>query len=561
MTNELTILEETSENKNKFHPLQYWISPSLSGKDYQISSYVNQIQPGLKRAKTYGESKTLHIGSIDDVLEQINSNIYYISYQMLEDAALTYKIDHFQVSECFRQCLSLCLKGLCFAASSSYNKQEFTNIVEKVALLGGEFVSINDANIINVYITNIPLIPTSISLLKRNDLKIVKFEWVEECFKQVERISFDDYIIRKFESLSISSSNIEPNQSKQLKEKVLNGGGTWNETLDNSVSFLIASNFSSTPKVKLALQMSVPIVDPKWVYAQSKNLCSIDPYILNFWILNGYKQSALFSGNTFAIHVDCEDRNCVIEAIKAHSGSFSTTPDFLIVPHFFQTTIDKICVTVSWIWLCIKEKKIINPDSSILYRPFPYQKVSSKLKNYVVVLYKIDNESTRFEISECLRTLGVIVHYKVSSKANVIVVYKKDDSIIKAANRYRIQLVSFNWVIKLINTGKLPSFDNYLIESEKDVAIKTIFNGIKSKKKVSELPNDQFIFSQTNNDDNILTQEINLNAFSDDDNDEDDKNNPSFDVKYESTTSKKQSIKKSKYNNDPLLEILSKSDL
>lgn len=556
MTNELTILEETKENKNKFHPLQYWISPLLSGEDYQISFYVNQIQPGLRRTKVYGEPKTLHIGTYNDVLEQSNSNLYYISLQMLEDAALTYKLTHFQISECFRQCLSLCLKGLCFAASNSFDKQEFANIVEKVSLLGGKFVSINEVNKINAFITNVPLLPPSITFV-RQDIKFIKSEWVEECFKQIERLEFDDYIIQNFESLSISSSDLEPYQSKQLKEKVLKGNGIWKETLDSSVTFLIASHFSSTPKVKLALQMSVPIVNPKWIYSQSRNFCSIKPYIMNFWVLPDYQKSMLFSEKTFAIHVDCEDRNCVIEAIKAHSGSFSTTPDYLIVPHFFQTALDKKCVTVSWIWFCITEKKIISPESSILYRPFPYQKVSSKLKGFVVVLYKIENESTRYEISECLRTLGIIVHYKASSKANVIVVNEADDKIINAAKRYKTQIVSFSWVIKLVNTGKLPSFNNYLVETQKDIALKTIYKGIKNKKS-SELPNDQFPLSQfNNNESNILTQEMSLNVFSDDD-DNDDHNMPSVDITYETTAFTR---KKNKYNNDPLLEILSKCDL
>ena len=50
---------------------------------------------------------------------------------------------------------------------------------------------------------------------------------------------------------------------------------------------------------------------------------------------------------------------------------------------------------------------------------------------------------------------------------------------------------------------------------------------------------------------------MSLNVFSDDD-DNDDHNMPSVDITYETTAFTR---KKNKYNNDPLLEILSKCDL
>lgn len=559
MTNELTILEETNENKDKYHPLQYWISPSLMNKEYKISLLINQIQPRLRRTKVFGDSKTLHIGTLDEVFEKINSNLYFISYQVLKDAVETFKLTHFQISDPSRQCLSLCLNGLCCAASGSYEKDEFINIVKKVTLLGGKFVSANNSSDIDVFITNFPILPPSISYFTK-DLKIVTSDWINECFNQFERLSLENYSLKSFESLSISSSDLEPYQNRQLKNTILKGGGIWKESLDSSVTLLVASHFSSTPKVKLALQMSVPIINPKWINMQSKNFCSIHQYVMNFWVLNNFKPSTLFSNKNFAIHVDCEDRSCVIDAVKAHSGSFSPSPDYLIVPHFFQASNAARCVTSSWIWSCITEKKIIDPDSSILYRPFPYQKASSKLKGYVIVLYHIEDEAARYEISECIRALGAIVHYKISSMSNVVVSVKENDNLFNAAKKYKIQVLSFPWIIKLINTGKIPPIDNYVLQSKKDIAVKTIIRGIKKKDEAMELSKDQFIFSQDINNKNsnsIINQETNLSYFSDDEIEEN--TAPIIDVSYETTVSK---VKKRKYDDDdPLLEILSKCKL
>lgn len=554
---ELTIFEVTKENKNRFHPIRYWISLSLSEQESKVASLIERIQPGLQRTKQFGNQSTLHIGNVRDVLSHYNDDTYYITIQALSDLAQKYHYRHFQISHLSRKCISLCFRGLSIGASLSFTKDEIINIENKVTLLGGTFVSIKDSREIDVYITDLPIISSKMCLFS-DGFKIVNLNWLIDSFSRLSCMDYSEYSVGCFNSLRISSSDLDPSFHRQLKAAVVNGKGIWCENLDKSVDFLLASHLSSTQKVKIAMEMSTPIINPQWIYLQSKQPTPIEPFVLNFWCLQNFTPSALFSNLSFAIHIDCENRNSVIEAITAHSGRFTQDPDYVIVPPFYQSTKNSKFVTVSWIWECITQKQLIDRHSSIAFHPLPYQKPSSALKNYVVVLYHFRDSLTRYSISECLRALGVCVHYKISKMSSIVVYEKEDSDLVKNIHKFSLQAVPVQWILKLIQTGEIPPIKSYVPRNEKDLAIQSIRKGLKKQ------PSDIEKSRPSNKEDCVLpfddklsklfSDEFQLTQFSD--TEDVAPTSPTIRITYESPITK-HSKKRNDSADDPLLSLVS----
>ena len=541
---ELAIVAEKKDTFRRFHPVRYWISPSLSKKEKEISHYVDMIQRGTRRTFDFGGMRTLHIGSYADVVSNRGSQVFFISDNVLKELAIG-NFGHFQVSPQIPQCVSLCLNDLSFVASG-FERKKFTEIVESIVLLGGEFLPLSSVEKADVYITNCPILPPPVALFSQ-DLTIVTENWANECFAKREKVPFDEFLIKPFQGIVLSSSDLEITQSKKIKQIVVNGGGIWKNTLDETTSFLLSSKISSTPKIKLALDMSIPIVRLSWVEAQASNLTSIEPYVLNFWCLKDFKISTLFHNMSFSVHMKCDNRENLIDAIKANGGSFSTPSDYLIVPHLHNTSNGQKYVTSSWIWTCIVEKKIINPNSSVLYRPFPYTKISKKLNGFTVVLYKM-MDPLRYELTECLRSLGVVVHYRISDLAKVIVTIKDtDESLYATANKYNIKVVGVAWAQKLISTGKIPPIEEYILQNRNKEYIQKLCEKIcQSAKyyKKAKRKSDTSLEALSHDE---------LCYFSDD---EEINTSPRHEITYETTSSRKHRHK-TKTNNDPLFELIS----
>ena len=467
MRAELSIVRESDRSGPAFRPAKFYVSPSLLDQRASIGRTVNQIQRGVTYTDVFGGSKTLHILSAKECLACTNAAAYALTASCLDEIA-DLGLGHFGLSQSRRRLVSLCFHGLCFGAGK-YAREKLDDLASMVNLCGGEFVENSETEKMTHYVTDFPVIPRFISS-SRVDIEVVTSEWVCRCFREGR--------CRKVESpapfggLVFTSSDLESRESRELKQLVVSNGGSWHDAYDDSIQFLVSRRLAMTPKVKLALSAGVPIVKPDWIRAQVQCLVSPEDFTLNFWCFTK-ERSRLFAGKMFAIHVDCEQRDCVIEAVKANSGKFSDRPDFLIVPHFYQETSSIPAVTATWLWCCISEQRLVPRDSALVFSQFPFDKPSGDLKGYVVALYKM-NDSERYYLAEGLRCLGVTVHFRVSEYSNIVVAESLDDDLVRVAQRYDISVVRTTWAIALLKTGKLPSARAFIHESGKDRSIDKI---------------------------------------------------------------------------------------
>ncbi|KAH0793365.1 DNA topoisomerase 2-binding protein 1 [Histomonas meleagridis] len=462
---QLKICSDESDIKDKFIPSKYWISDSVKFDERRINFYIQTIQPNIKRTTIYGEPRTLHIGSVNEVVDAFGSKIFYVTPDVLKNA-VDLKLRHFQVSSKCPQCVSLSLISDSISASG-YSSKELSSIYCIVTLLGGKFFNVKEAYQTNIFITNNPILPPLISAFA-DQIPIVNKKWLETCFEKLEKVPFDNFYLPRFSSLEFVSSDLPSNQTKLLKRLVQEKCGKWSNTLNDSTTALVATRLSMTPKIKLALSLGIPIIKPQWIIEQSKCWTPIESYVLNFWCVKEMK-SSLFSGISFGLNISCEEIDSLIEAVQANSGEFTNDPKMFVVPHFYEIpNTDQVkYVTTTWVWSCISEQKLIPDTQSIVYHPFQFSFSNPDLNGIVVAMYNID-EQKRYELSEGLRLLGISVHFTVSKSSNFIVAEKLDDELEALGSKYNIPIVSVSWVYKLLENNCLPQTDMFLLTNKYD---------------------------------------------------------------------------------------------
>ena len=452
----LNIKQGSLSSSDKFRPISYWISPSITSSTDLVSGLIQRIDPNIKRTCYYGGVNTLHVGSTEDVISVFGHHIYYVSLKFLKEAA-EIGLKDFHISYKSPQCLSLILNSDNFVVDG-YKGNEKALIESKIRLLGGNL----NLELVNVFVSNNPILPTMISAFE-DQIEIVSKKWVENCFEKMERVEFKPFRLQRFNGLVFTASDLMPQKVKLLKKLVNERCGKWNDNLNDETSILIASKLGNTQKIKQALKYSIPIVKPEWIFKQSQAWTQIESYVLNFWCLKKIRTS-LFNGISFQIHEKCDEKALHL-AIEANSGSISDNPDFIIVDNLYIEDDDKNYVTTSWIWDCISKQKLIPKTSSIAYQPLHYLNPSNDFKGFAIAFYDI-NDDLRYELSECLRAIGISVHLRVSKTSNIIVSEKIDEELRDLNLKYGFEIVSTNWVYDLIKTNTLPPTYDYVLTKE-----------------------------------------------------------------------------------------------
>lgn len=455
---ELPIVQGCGGSQGLFSPTLYYISPSLEDQETSIQRNVAKIQRGLSHTDVFGGPKTLHIVTTRECVECDNPNLYLITSSCLAEI-VDLNLRNFVLHSKRKRLVSLCFHTLCFG-TGRYSADTIEKLARMINLCGGNVIDNQEIATMTHYITDFPLIPRFLSDAP-HDIEIVSSEWVTESFKHGECVA----LLRPlpFSDLVFTSSDLEAKESRELQQQITRNGGFWHKSYDDSIQFLISKRLAMTAKVKLALSAGVPIVKPDWIRAQTECFVSPEAFTLNFWCFT-QKKSSLFSGKTFAVHVECEDREILIEAIKANSGRFSDKPDILIVPHFLTEPNSTPSITATWIWCCIAEKRLVSVDSAAVFSPFPFEDPCGKFQGYVVALHQIPDPE-RYYTAEALRCLGMTVHFRVSEAAHVVVAEKFDETLSKVADKYTLNVVTPAWVVELLKTGQFPAMSQYRQDS------------------------------------------------------------------------------------------------
>lgn len=456
------VISNQSDVRDHFYPRKFWISPSLQSKSRLISNQVHRIQGNLILTSNFGDQCTLHIATTEEVLTQVGSEHYFVTEKILSDLS-NLEFSHFMVSSSSRQCISLCLRNVTIAYTG-FNEDASTIIKDKISLLGGKITVEDDVENASVLIANCPIYESVITDHALG-IPIVSYDWIDQCFQKLSFLEFKEYLLKQFSGLTFTSTDLEPSQQKLLKSIIKDGGGNWQDVLDDKVNFLIANSLTMTNKIRLAMKIGLPIVTPNWIFSQEKQFSYFQADLLNWWILPG-KTYPIFASIAFAIHKDCEYRDILIDLIEIHSGIMSNKPDIYIVPNFYQVPDKKKYVTPTWIWNCFSQKKVLELNECVCYTPFSFSKPIKKLHGMIIVLYRI-SEPLRSEIAECLRQNGACVYFSFSSKAKVIISFEESEKLSRLVDQLKIHVVKPVWVVDMMKSGKYKEPKNYLITHTK----------------------------------------------------------------------------------------------
>lgn len=439
------------------------------------------------------------------------------------------------------------LRGVRVAAGGCARAEE-AEIARCVAEMGGEFVAA--AQGADVFVTECPMLPQCV-LDAVGRVRVLRKEWVRDCFAAHTLLPFDEYALPRFSGMRVSTSDVEPRRAAELRETVEKGGGELRAGMDDKVTLLLAERLSMTPKIRLAVSSYVPVVRPEWVDEQRSGFADISQYVLNFWCVRDLK-SYLFDGVAFDVSGECSERELLVEAIEANSGEVRPGAEISVVPNFCGA--GKSCVTPVWVWNCISEQRIIPESESVIYRPFPFAAADNEFKGFVVVLYNL-NEKVKFELAEGLRILGCCVHLKISKTSKVVVAECMDDYLKKQMSAYHIPVVSVNWVYDAFESNGIPDYSSYLLIREEKIKSHRL---IDVEKKLIDIEKNGNFLSAKEKKNNDLPNFLSIDDLTNFSQDEKDGQHSSpLNITYETNRNVNNIELTEKFDQDPLLEVLS----
>lgn len=486
--------------KKKYHRCMrfstFYLSPSLTTNLDDIRNLIKHLSFHMTEVFTPSPD-TLQIGSLSEVIDSYESSRYIITETVLHDI-VTHQIPEFPlqihpIPVCQR--ISLCLSPL-WILCVGFNTDEIMDINRKVSLLGGTLTRDFSENV-TIVISHTNISPKVIKARKYN-LPIVSKQWLDDCFSEVQRIPLtkNDYLLPPFHGITFTSTDLVSKTRRELKKLAVNNGGTWSDVYDDSITYLVAEGLSNTKKIGIALCQGVPIVRPTYLRNPSK----FD--VINWWCMSNQKMP-LFDGFIFSIHKNCDNIDAIQEAIIAHSGEINKNATYLIVPHGFDTSkwmksnsgneseSKKFSglnfVTTDWLWACIENKKILPFDMSPLYQPLPFPCPIETAKNVTFYLSSSLNDESRKTAACLVRESGGFPVFKFTNNVQYTIAEKYNHELMKLEINQKVPVVSIEFVVQLLKTGKFPDPKLFQLGGkQKDAMMSKLCKIIMNKSKESE---------------------------------------------------------------------------
>ena len=455
-----------------FRPSRYWISGKVQYQLSQVRQLLLQISPGLFSITEFGDERTIHVGTVDEVVQFYGSNYYIVTPQYLEQI-IAKKMNHFYLYPTARQRISLCFYGL-HIAITGVDSQEFLNLYSKVVLNSGIPIHPSNLEQMDVFVST-KMLDKFVLKAVNEGKPIVSPDFITVSYATQKRVNIDDYRIHVFTGLTFCSSDLDDDVVKKVKNLAKLGKAVWSECLDSNVDFLIAERLTFTKKILISLQSNIPVLSTKWVEDSMVRPTSIHNYTFNFWIND--ESFDIFQDKVFTLHESLQNQGVLIEAIRASGGRFGPNPDFIIVPNFFEDRDPKMR-TQQWVLDSISERKMQDVNSSLAYVPFPhYVKKRAELKGVEFILYKLPKD-IKFKTIDILRAFGATVKLRISGKSEYIITLASDMKCANKQQRYGTKIYPPAWAAELAKTGQIPV--NFTQSSNKQLA--ELVNIIKNTK-------------------------------------------------------------------------------
>ncbi|EAX94886.1 hypothetical protein TVAG_370570 [Trichomonas vaginalis G3] len=438
-------------NEKEFRPQRYWISGNVQDQAVKIRNQLVTIQPGIFSTPDFGDVRNIHICSVDEVVSHFGTKIYMITPSYLNQL-IEKDIGGFNLTDKARQRISLYLYNMRIAITG-VESQEFISLHNKLILNGATPVHPSNISQMNMIASSKVLDKYVLNAISHG-ITAVSPDFISMSYLLQKDIPVNDYILKNFTNITVTTSDLDPSTNKNLKALVVDGNGKWNDCLDDSVDFVIAERLAITKKIKIALENKIPIVKVDWIKDHSQKPTSVMPYVINFWSVG--ESFDVFHGNTFKLDQKCEDPQLLMDAIRESNGKFDVNESYVVVPNFSKKI--KNSVTQHWIWACINQKQIILLDSSVMFTPFGYESYTKELEGVGIIVLNLEKETN--EVIDILKLFGAVIRRKIVNGAKYMIClptnskdFQKD---LKRAHKKGAKIYHPQWVYELASTGKIP---------------------------------------------------------------------------------------------------------
>ena len=455
--------------------LAFSIAEPVRHKRGEILHMLHEIDPEMR--ETDPDKAAVTVSSCREAVESYGSSRFVISDRALKEI-LEMQIPEFPFTSERRQIASLCLAPL-WISCVGFDQATVITMARQVSLLGGVFTRGMSSDVTLVIAsTNAS---SKVFDARRRRIPVVKKVWLEKCVESFSRVALDGFHLPKFQGLVVCSSDLAPEEHRESKRLVVNGGGVWKDVFDSEVTLLLADCLASTKKIDLALEYSVPIVRRDVLKDQS----TFD--VLNWWCMSDRK-SRLFDGIVFSVHRECKNIETLRHVIQVHSGIVGRDPNYSLMPHGKENPFENaIAVTPFWFWRCVEAKALLPSDSSIMYSPLTYSGPISGVVGKVFYVDAID-PVLRHSLGDMIRFAGGTVIYRATANIAYAVGCEMTKPLIKIAMESKVPVVKPTFIYDMIRAGKPPNpLDYGLDNSVKTRMLKQLCNVItKSKVKNEE---------------------------------------------------------------------------
>lgn len=441
----------------------FWISPAFSSRIKEFTNIILKLNKEATSTPNEGDINTLHISTVNEVISKFSSKMLYISDKcLLEIDRRGIKGLNFLSTEF--QCVSICFSNLCIT-STGFPSEIIQEIAKKVILLGGKYQKSFQKD------TKVVIAARSASQkvysASFNHIPVVTIEWINACFKNLIQVPFDQYRVLPFFGCKFTTTDLTPKQNKRISEIIKKCGGELQDKFDRSTTFLIAQTLSNTAKITLALTENVPIIKPEWIFrCENSNIISPIDFTLNWWCMSD-EHSNLFQNLSFGLSKEIPNRKTMIDIIIAHNGSYNENPNYFLTTNNKrdQYSKDSILITPRWIFMCVSEKRLIDPKDSPTFSPFPFSTQIEGITGCTFFLANLQEEH-RLEYADLLRTFGATVFFKFSKRANIVIAESANEHLFSVSKEYSIPIVEISWLVELSKTGIFPDIDSHRLKEK-----------------------------------------------------------------------------------------------
>ena len=425
--------------------------------------------------ESYGDdlSATVLVGSKEEILSSYGSDQKIIGKSFIEGSIGSISFD---ISE-IRQAASTCLSD-CIVMLSGFQPNERAQITAMVEILGGEISSVY-CDSVNVIIASSH---TNVNLHKAEvkGVDVVSKSWIEECYETLSCASIGPHVSPPFTEFVITSSGLLPEDTRDIRDIVIEGGGLWSDHFDDAVNAVIAPYLSEAPKIQSALRCGVPVIRPAWIYECKNRICSHYNHVLNFWAVDD-RHSSLFTSLSFTVCEDVTNASALKEAILHSGGTLSNDGTYKVVNFDYVDDGEFNMLTANWVWDCISDSYVYNRDR-VLHRPLGFSVPIPEFKGAIFSVIGFKEPERRF-LSEAIRILGGTVIHKISKLSGYIL--SADNTSKDPFEENSVRYINSNFISQVLSSGVVPSMKVKANHSQDRTSV--LLQGVLEKRRKKKM--------------------------------------------------------------------------